>query len=658
MHPRLAQCRHAAMGLRIRALSGSDEVLLVNKAGRFAAATPRLADAAASDTLVGSARAQCERLNLVRRDADLLGALADQYACEERRDVSDLLDYLILVPTLRCNLSCTYCQVSRVAADHHGFDWDDRTTEAVLDMLGGLATRHIKIEFQGGEPTLRPDLIQAVIDRCGNFESAEFVICTNLQHLTPDVLALFDRPDVFISTSLDGNAATHARHRTGEASATDRFLENLRFVVYRYGPNKVSALPTIDPRHPPDPDELIDAYLEFGLTSIFLRPINFQGFARKRHSQQLAAPSRYTPPARAAIVVIPLSLPAQAECEEPFVARLRRRAIDAADAALIQADPIGAIYSSREGLISIDGADADQLDGEVVLVQPNRIDRLIRANSKHNTLLVTERCDQLCAMCSQPPKKSHVDRFPHLEEACLLAEPGTLIGITGGEPTLFKDQLFGMLERVLRARPDLEFHVLTNGQHFEPADILTLSQPEFRRVSWGIPLYATEADLHDEIVGKLGAFGRLLDSFATLLRSGARVELRTVLLTKNASELSKLAVLIAAKLRFIETWSIMQLENIGFARRRWTELLYDHAQEFGSIAEALNLAILHGVRAQLFNFPLCTVPESYRRFAVASVSDWKRKLVAACGDCSAATQCSGFFDWHPDEHANRWAKPL
>lgn len=96
---------------------------------------------------------------------------------------------------------------------------------------------------------------------------------------------------------------------------------------------------------------------------------------------------------------------------------------------------------------------------------PGRIERLLRSDSPHNTFLVTERCDQLCVMCSQPPKKTHVDRFVLLEEACLLAKPGELIGISGGEPTLYKGQLLGMLGRVLHAREDLQFHVLTNGQH-------------------------------------------------------------------------------------------------------------------------------------------------------------------------------------------------
>ena len=45
------------------------------------------------------------------------------------------------------------------------------------------------------------------------------------------------------------------------------------------------------------------------------------------------------------------------------------------------------------------------------------------------------------------------------------------IGITGGEPTLFKDDLFHFLLSVSDARPDLRFHVLTNAQHFVDEDI-------------------------------------------------------------------------------------------------------------------------------------------------------------------------------------------
>lgn len=224
------------------------------------------------------------RRGLVVGEADAFGRAARDFRAWQRRAFSRDLDYLILVPTLRCNLSCSYCQVSRVAESKRGFDWSEATLAAVLGIIDDLPDQRIKIEFQGGEPTLRPDLLRAVIERCARFRRKEFVICTNLQALDDEILAILDRPDVFVSTSLDGGFATHARHRTVTDQRTTAFHANLRAVVARYGPGKVSALPTIDPREPPEPDDLVDAFRGFGFESIFLRPINFQGFARKRHA--------------------------------------------------------------------------------------------------------------------------------------------------------------------------------------------------------------------------------------------------------------------------------------------------------------------------------------------------------------------------------------
>jgi His-Xaa-Ser system radical SAM maturase HxsB len=217
-----------------------------------------------------------------------LGWMTHAYGVAQRLAKIGPLDYLILVPTLRCNLDCSYCQVSRAPEAAPGFDWSQETLAAVLAMIDGLETDSIKIEFQGGEPLLRPDLISAVMERCGRFTQASFVICTNLMTLDAPALALLDRADVQISTSLDGPPDLHRKNRTKSAEATNRFHGNLKDMTERYGLGKVSALPTLDPGDLPDPAALIEAYAAYGLTSIFLRPVNFQGFARKRHPNSRA----------------------------------------------------------------------------------------------------------------------------------------------------------------------------------------------------------------------------------------------------------------------------------------------------------------------------------------------------------------------------------
>ena len=341
--------------------------------------------------------------------------------------------------------------------------------------------------------------------------------------------------------------------------------------------------------------------------------------------------------------------------EGPFVVRLSGTAAEQSvtgpwDAVLLHSNNIESVYSTRHGELRFFGFSPTPPKADVLLIDPVRkvAHRLVRATSPHNAFLVTERCDQLCTMCSQPPKKHHVDLFQLFQQAAILAPKGMTIGITGGEPMLFKKQIFELLRRTLAARPDLSFHVLTNAQHFEETDLAALKELPKGKVLWGIPLYAGDADLHDEIVGKSGAFAKLMDSFSVLARGGASIELRTVVLKTNAAELESLAAYVAAQLPFISKWAIMQLENIGFGRMNWNKLFFDNSECFAPIGVAIDTARGRGLNVALYNFPLCTVPEGYRAYAAASISDWKQRYLRECDGCESRKDCGGFFTWYPD----------
>ena len=347
--------------------------------------------------------------------------------------------------------------------------------------------------------------------------------------------------------------------------------------------------------------------------------------------------------------MIPLALDAKSDANNRFVTRLvKERSNHPQESWCISNSAQESLWIGPKGMFSL-GSPAEHICGDIILLSPSaeRADRLLRSGSKHNTLLVTEQCDQLCLMCSQPPKKSHDDRFDLLLEACLLAEPDSLIGISGGEPTLYKGQLLDMISTVLAGRPDLRFHVLTNGQHFTPEDIAILRRPEFKKLAWGIPLYSSDPLEHDIIVVKPGAFERLHESFDHLLLSGARIELRTVLLKANQDNLIELARHLCVALPFIEQWSLMGLENIGFARNRWDELYSDLRAQSSQLATAIDYASLFGIEAKIFNVALCQLPKSMHSYAVASISDWKQRFAPQCDNCSARSECSGFFEWHP-----------
>lgn len=349
--------------------------------------------------------------------------------------------------------------------------------------------------------------------------------------------------------------------------------------------------------------------------------------------------------------------------DEPQIIRLMDRYTPQAgpfDAFLLERGDQTREYDFAGFSLTVGAAADEDLDGDVLLLLPGQksAHRLIRSKSDHNTFLVTERCDQLCVMCSQPPKKQHFDMFDRFAEAALLAPQDAYLGISGGEPTLLKERLFEFLLHVSKERPDIRFHVLTNGQHFEAADAQALSEIGVDRVLWGIPLYSSEADQHDKIVGKEGAFHRLGKSLTMLMRIGAAIELRTVVMKQNEDNLPALAAHISTHLPFVTSWALMQMERIGYGRMNWGTSFLDTSVHFERLRQAVNIASGRGINVQLYNFPLCSLPDPYRELAPATISDWKQKYLDFCWDCTARSTCSGFFEWYSHDEGFAGLGPL
>jgi His-Xaa-Ser system radical SAM maturase HxsC len=345
----------------------------------------------------------------------------------------------------------------------------------------------------------------------------------------------------------------------------------------------------------------------------------------------------------------------QLPLEEPLVVRLCHSPISATtdnDAVLIDRSNGRLEYDLNGFSLVLHPLGGEDYDGDVILVLPGQTSahRLIRASSQHNTFLVTEQCDQLCVMCSQPPKKQHTDLFSQFAQAALMSPAGAVIGISGGEPLLHKKKLFEMLQVVTRARADVTFHILTNGQHFEPSDVEALIDLGTGRILWGVPLYSADPKTHDEIVGKSGAFRQLSKSLVILMTAGASVELRTVVMRQNISGLAELADFVFTRLSFVHVWAIMQMERIGYGRMNWQKSFFDSSADFAHVASAIDISVARGIDVSLYNFPLCSVPTAYRPYAPSTISDWKRKYLDFCSECGQRAACGGFFEWytHPE----------
>lgn len=143
--------------------------------------------------------------------------------------------------------------------------------------------------------------------------------------------------------------------------------------------------------------------------------------------------------------------------------------------------------------------------GDVIALTPasNVVRVLYRRGANSNLLFITDRCNSLCLMCSQPPKD--VDDQWHIEENLRLIDlmdPGEeQLGISGGEPTLYREGLLAILAKTKAVLPDKSLHLLSNGRLLKDSSwIAALKQLAHPRLSWGIPLYADNADDHDHLV--------------------------------------------------------------------------------------------------------------------------------------------------------------
>jgi hypothetical protein len=62
-----------------------------------------------------------------------------------------------------------------------------------------------------------------------------------------------------------------------------------------------------------------------------------------------------------------------------------------------------------------------------------------------------------------------------------------------------------------------------------------------------------------------------------------------------------------------------------------------------NLEEAIVSANRFGLKASVYNVPLCLCSDKVRQFARKSISGWKNDFPPACDNCSARADCSGFF---------------
>ncbi|MCY1274471.1 His-Xaa-Ser system radical SAM maturase HxsC [compost metagenome] len=301
--------------------------------------------------------------------------------------------------------------------------------------------------------------------------------------------------------------------------------------------------------------------------------------------------------------------------------------------------------------------------GDVIALTPasNLVRVLYRRGANSNLLFITNRCNSMCLMCSQPPKD--IDDRWHIEENLRLIDlmdPGEEnIGISGGEPTLYREGLLEILAKCKTVLPEKSIHLLSNGRLLkDPSWISELRHLEHPRLSWGIPLYADNAGDHDHLVQASGAFSETMQGLYNLARASQVVEIRVVLNRLTTPRLAELAHFVFRNLPFARHVAFMGIESTGLAKKHYDELWIDPLDYQDQLGQAAYFLHNRGMPVSIYNLPLCLLPAHLSRFARQSISDWKNLFIDACQTCAATSHCAGFFKSHTARWQSRGIRPL
>ncbi|WP_444452594.1 His-Xaa-Ser system radical SAM maturase HxsC [Rhodobacter capsulatus] len=286
-------------------------------------------------------------------------------------------------------------------------------------------------------------------------------------------------------------------------------------------------------------------------------------------------------------------------------------------------------------------------DGDIVRLDEHGALRvLFRSNAPVNHFLLTEQCDNLCLMCSQPPRNVANERYvDEISQILQMLPPSTkAIGFTGGEPTILGERFVDLVRSAKAWLPHTDLHVLSNGRGFRDGILANaLAEVGHRRLSIGIPLHAPVPWQHDYIAQAQGAFRDTMMGLCALGERGIRTELRIVLSRQSASHLSLFADFIFRNLTFVEHVAFMGLEREGFAKANDSVLAIDPTEYRSELASAVLKLRDYGMNVSVYNLPACMIEKSIWPYACQSISDWKNEYPAECDACVMRASCCGFF---------------
>jgi len=196
----------------------------------------------------------------------------------------------ILVPTLRCNFTCKYCYALRRDINEQGFDMTKETAKKTVDFIFQSPAKNMVIEFTGGEPLLRFDIIKYVVEYAKELNKKhkrilDFAIVTNGSLLDDEKFEFIRKNRIGLCFSLDGPKNLHDLHRKFTRDPKKSSYEDVVTKIKKYRLEKkyerTFAIPVITKFSLDRYKEAIKEYVLLGLKVFRFKYVTYFGFAVK-----------------------------------------------------------------------------------------------------------------------------------------------------------------------------------------------------------------------------------------------------------------------------------------------------------------------------------------------------------------------------------------
>jgi His-Xaa-Ser system radical SAM maturase HxsC len=325
-------------------------------------------------------------------------------------------------------------------------------------------------------------------------------------------------------------------------------------------------------------------------------------------------------------------------------------------AGLITNDPGNKKCSFPQAKVSVEVSDKLE-EGDCVLIsRDGTITVMWEKKAPVNALLLTEVCDCHCLMCPQPPKAHERALRETSKQILNLVKIGSnkTICLTGGEPTLLKEDFFDILGVINKKHQKSPVMLLTNGKSFADFEFtkrfVSLRPNDFLTC---VSMHSDVDEIHDRIVGVKGSFYKTAMGLQNLARFREKIEIRVVVNRINAHRLESIATFIQRNFPFIIHCTFMGMEITGLACDNYETVWIDPYEYCDELSRAIRVLSRADMNVSIYNLPLCLVEPKSWSFARQSISGWKNDYLPICDGCSVKSRCCGIFTtsgWHQSSH--------